>query len=46
MGGSPYARLCSIVAGVAVELAFQHHLSQNDVPFEVEGATHFTDADR
>ncbi len=46
MGGSPYERLRRIVAGVAVELAFRHHLSQNDIPFDVKGATPFTDPDR
>jgi hypothetical protein len=46
MGGSPYDRLRRIVAGVAVELAFRHHLSQNDIPFDVQGATPFTDPDR
>jgi hypothetical protein len=46
MGGSPYDRLRRIVAGVAVELAFRRHLSQNDIPFDVKGATPFTDPDR
>jgi hypothetical protein len=46
MGGSPYERLRRIVAGVAVELAFRHHLTQNDIPFDVKGATPFTDPDR
>jgi len=46
MGGSPYDRLRRIVAGVAVELAFRHYLSQNDIPFDVKGATPFTDPDR
>lgn len=46
MGGSPYDRLRRIVAGVAVELAFRHHLTQNDIPFDVKGATPFTDPDR
>ncbi|MEW5941065.1 MAG: hypothetical protein AB1750_15465 [Chloroflexota bacterium] len=45
-GGSLYDRLRHIAAGVAVELAFRRHLSQNDVPFEVKGATPFTDPDR
>jgi hypothetical protein len=44
--GSPYDRLRRIVAGVAVELAFRRHLSQNDIPFDVKGATPFTDPDR
>lgn len=44
--GSPYDRLRRIVASVAVELAFRRHLSQLDIPFEVKGATPFTDPDR
>ena len=46
MGGSPYDRLRRIVAGVAVELAFRRHLTQNEIPFDVKGATPFTDPDR
>jgi len=46
MGGSPYDRLRRIVAGVAVELAFRRHLSQQGVPYDVKGATPFTDPDR
>lgn len=46
MGGSPYDRLRRIVAGVAVELAFRRHLTQADIPFDVKGATPFTDPDR
>ena len=46
MGGSPYDRLRRIVAGVAVELAFRRYLTQNDIPFDVKGATPFTDPDR
>src|SRR6185436_14326211 len=46
MGGSPYDRLRRIVAGVAVELAFRRHLSEQNVPFDVMGATPFTDPDR
>ncbi len=46
MGGSPYDRLRRIAAGVAVELAFRRHLSQNEIPFDVKGATPFTDPDR
>jgi hypothetical protein len=46
MGGSPYDRLRRIVAGVAVELAFRRHLSQQDIPYDVQGATPFTDPDR
>jgi hypothetical protein len=46
MGGSPYDRLRRIVAGVAVELAFRRYLSEQDVPFDVKGATPFTEPDR
>ena len=46
MGGSPFARMRRIVAGVAVELAFRRHLSHKGVPFDVKGATPFTDPDR
>ena len=46
MGGSLYDRLRRIVAGVAVELAFRRHLSQQDIPYDVQGATPFTDPDR
>lgn len=46
MGGSSYDRLRRIVAGVAVELAFRRFLSKQNVPFDVKGATPFTDPDR
>lgn len=46
MGGSPYDRLRRIVAGVAVELAFRRHLAEQDIPFDVLGATPFTGPDR
>ncbi|MFT3890136.1 MAG: hypothetical protein QM730_00745 [Anaerolineales bacterium] len=45
MGGSPYDRLRRIVAGVAVELAFRRYLSEQNVPFDVIGATPFTEPD-
>src|SRR5512139_3061034 len=45
MGGSPYDRLRRIVAGVAVELAFRRYLTEQGVPFDVMGATPFTDPD-
>ena len=45
MGGSPYERLRRIVAGVAVELAFRRYLTEQNVPFDVMGATPFTDPD-
>ena len=46
MGGSPYDRLRRIVAGVAVELAFRRYLAEHEIPFDVKGATPFTDPDR
>lgn len=46
MGGSPIDRMRRIVGGVAVEIAFRRYLSQQNVPFDVEGATPFTDRDR
>lgn len=46
MGGSPFDRLRRIVAGVAVELAFRRHLAQQSIPFDIKGATPFTDPDR
>jgi hypothetical protein len=45
MGGSPYERLRRIVAGVIVELALRRHLSGENTPFDVLGATPFTDPD-
>ena len=45
MGGSTYERLRRIVAGVAVELAFRRYLSEHEIPFDVKGATPFTDPD-
>jgi hypothetical protein len=45
MGGSPYERLRRIVSGVAVELAFRRYLSEKKIPFDVLGATPFTDPD-
>lgn len=46
MGGSAYERLRRIVAGVAVELAFRRYLSEQEVPFDVLGATPFSEPDR
>src|ERR1044071_3088744 len=45
MGGSSYERLRRIVAGVAVELAFRRYLSEQNIPFDVKGATPFTQPD-
>jgi hypothetical protein len=46
MGGSLYSRLRRIVGGVAVELAFRRLLGEREVPFEVKGATPFSEPDR
>ena len=46
VGVSPYDRLRRIVAGAAVELAFRRYLSEQNIPFDVKGATPFTDPDR
>jgi hypothetical protein len=46
MGGNPYDRLRRIVAGVAMELAFRRYLSEQNITFDVKGATPFTDPDR
>ena len=45
LGGTRFDRLRRIVAGVAVELAFQHWLTAQGMPFDVKGATPFTDPD-
>src|SRR5688500_19087567 len=46
MGGSLYSRLRRIVGGVAVELAFRRLLGEREVPFDVKGATPFSEPDR
>jgi hypothetical protein len=46
MGGTHFDRLRRIVAGVAVELAFRRYLFEQDIHFDVKGATPFTDPDR
>jgi hypothetical protein len=45
MGGSSFDRLRRIAGGVAVELAFRRYLSERGIPFDVLGATPFTDPD-
>lgn len=45
-GSSPYERLRRTVANTAVEIAFRRHLSQQDIPFEVQTALPFTDSER
>lgn len=46
MGSAPFNRLRRIVAGVAVELAFRRYLHEQNVSFDVLGATPFTEPDR
>jgi len=43
---SPYERLRRIVAGAAIELAFRHYLSEQEIPFEVKSALPFTERER
>lgn len=43
---SAFNRLRTIVAGVAVELAFRRYLVKKGIPFEVMGTTPFTDPGR
>ncbi len=45
MGGSLYSRLRRIVGGVAVELALRRYLGEREIPFDVKGATAFTEPD-
>lgn len=46
MGGSDAKRLRRIVGGIAGELAFRRHLGEQGIPFDVKGATPFTDPDK
>ena len=46
MGGSSAKRMSRIVNGIAVELAFRRYLNENQIPFDVKGATPFTDPDK
>jgi hypothetical protein len=46
MGGTMFSRLRRIVVGVAVELALRRYLYGQNVPFDVLGATPFTEPDR
>lgn len=46
MGGSLQARLRRIVAGKALELAFRRYLGAENIPYDILGATPFTDPDR
>ncbi len=46
MGLNPAARLRKIAAGVAVELAFRRWLEAQTLPYDLLGATAFTEKDR
>lgn len=46
MGGSGTKRMRRIVGGIAVELAFRRFLNEHQIPFDVQGATPFTDPDK
>ena len=46
MGGWPFDRLRRIVVGISIELAFRRYLTQQTVPYDIKGATPFTDPDR
>jgi len=43
---SSYDQIRRIVARVAIELAFRRYLSQENIPFEIESATPFTEPDK
>ncbi|MEW6718478.1 MAG: hypothetical protein AB1345_13380 [Chloroflexota bacterium] len=46
VGGTRAERLRRIVAGIAVELAFRRHLDTKNIPYDLLGATPFTQPDR
>ena len=46
MGGTNINRMRRIVGGIGVELAFRRYLSEREIPFDVKGATPFTDPDK
>ena len=46
MGGTNVKRMRRIVGGIGVELAFRRYLSEREIPFDVKGATPFTDPDK
>ncbi len=45
-GSSSSDHLRGTAAGVAVELAFRRYLTEQNIPFDVKGASPFTDPDR
>ena len=46
MGGTNTNRMRRIVGGIGVELAFRRYLGEREIPFNVKGATPFTDPDK
>lgn len=46
MGGSKINRMRRIVGGIGVELAFRRYLNERKIPFDIKGATPFTDPDK
>ena len=46
MGGSSVKRMQRIVSGIAVEFALRDYLNAQQIPFDVKGATPFTDPDK
>ena len=46
MGGSSFDRMRHSVVGISVELAFRRHLTRQGIPFDIKGATPFTEPDR
>ena len=46
MGGSSIKRLQRIVSGIAVEFALRDYLTAHQIPFDVKGATPFTEPDK
>jgi len=46
MGGARTTRMRRIVGGIAAELAFRRYLGAQEVPFDTQGATPFTEPDR
>jgi hypothetical protein len=45
-GGSLYSRLCRLVGGVAVDLAFRRYLGAKCIPFDVKGSMPFSEPNR
>lgn len=45
-GSTTYNRMCRMVAGVAVELAFRRYLSQQNIPYEIAASLPLTEHER